>query len=76
MSRDCQKGLQLRLHFEHALREWGRFDAYERALDSCQSIHPRFTPSNWKRSRHNRSCIRRVVLMSSTCQNASSAAGD
>jgi len=33
MNSDCQKGLQLRLHFEHALREWGWFDAYERALE-------------------------------------------
>jgi hypothetical protein len=32
MNRDCEKGLQLRLHFEHALKEWGWFDAYERAL--------------------------------------------
>jgi len=33
MNRDCEKGLQLRLHFEHALKEWGWFDAYERALE-------------------------------------------
>jgi len=32
MNRDCEKGLQLRLRFEHALKEWGWFDAYERAL--------------------------------------------
>jgi len=33
MNRDCEKGLQLRLRFEHALKEWGWFDAYERALE-------------------------------------------
>jgi hypothetical protein len=32
MNRDCEKGLRLRLHFEHTLKEWGWFDAYERAL--------------------------------------------
>jgi hypothetical protein len=33
MNRDCEKGLRLRLHFEHTLKEWGWFDAYERALE-------------------------------------------
>lgn len=33
MNRDCKAGLKLRLHFEHALKEWGWFDAYERALE-------------------------------------------
>jgi hypothetical protein len=33
MNRDCEKGLCLRLHFEHTLKEWGWFDAYERALE-------------------------------------------
>jgi hypothetical protein len=33
MNRDCEKGLQLRLHFEYTLKEWGWFDAYERALE-------------------------------------------
>ena len=33
MNRDCEKGLQLRLYFEHALKEWGWFDAYEQALE-------------------------------------------
>ena len=33
MNRDCDKGLQLRLQFERALKEWGWFDAYERALE-------------------------------------------
>ena len=33
MNRDCPEGLRLRLHFEHALKEWGWFDAYERALE-------------------------------------------
>jgi hypothetical protein len=32
MNRDCHLGLRLRLHFEHTLKEWGWFDAYERAL--------------------------------------------
>lgn len=33
MNRDCKDGLRLRLHFEHALKEWGWLDAYERALE-------------------------------------------
>lgn len=33
MNRDCEQGLRLRLHFEHTLKEWGWFDAYERALE-------------------------------------------
>jgi len=33
MNLDCEKGLELRLRFEHALKEWGWFDAYERALE-------------------------------------------
>jgi hypothetical protein len=33
MNRDCEEGQQLRLHFEYALKEWGWFDAYERALE-------------------------------------------
>jgi hypothetical protein len=33
MNRDCAQGLRLRLHFEHTLKEWGWFDAYERALE-------------------------------------------
>lgn len=33
MNRDCETGLRLRLHFEHTLKEWGWFDAYERALE-------------------------------------------
>ena len=33
MNRDCKEGLRLRLHFEHALKEWGWFDAYEQALE-------------------------------------------
>ena len=33
MNRDCEEGLRLRLHFEHTLKEWGWFDAYERALE-------------------------------------------
>lgn len=33
MNRDCKQGLRLRLHFEHTLKEWGWFDAYERALE-------------------------------------------
>jgi hypothetical protein len=32
MNRDCKEGLQLRLHFEHTLKEWAWFDAYEHAL--------------------------------------------
>lgn len=27
MNRDCKAGLKLRLQFEHALKEWGWFDA-------------------------------------------------
>src|SRR5690242_18227319 len=33
MNRDCEKGLRLRAYFEFALKEWGWFDAYERALE-------------------------------------------
>ena len=33
MNRDCEPGLRLRLHFEYTLKEWGWFDAYERALE-------------------------------------------
>jgi hypothetical protein len=33
MNRDCKQGLRLRLHFEHTLKEWGWFDAYEQALE-------------------------------------------
>jgi hypothetical protein len=33
MNSDCPSGLRLRLHFEHTLKEWGWFDAYERALE-------------------------------------------
>jgi hypothetical protein len=33
MNRDCKQGLRLRLHFEHSLKEWGWFDAYEQALE-------------------------------------------
>jgi hypothetical protein len=33
MNRDCKQGLRLRLNFEHTLKEWGWFDAYERALE-------------------------------------------
>ena len=32
MNSDCKDGLRLRLHFEFTLKEWGWFDAYERAL--------------------------------------------
>jgi hypothetical protein len=33
MNRDCKDGLRLRLHFEYTLKEWGWFDAYEKALE-------------------------------------------
>ena len=33
MNRDCTEGLRLRLHFEYTLKEWGWFDAYEKALE-------------------------------------------
>jgi hypothetical protein len=33
MNSDCKDGLRLRLQFECALKEWGWFDAYERALE-------------------------------------------
>ena len=33
MNTGCQEGLQLRRRFERALREWGWFDAYERAIE-------------------------------------------
>lgn len=40
MNRDCPKGLQLRLHFEHTLKEWGWFDAYELALELMPVAFP------------------------------------
>lgn len=33
MNTGCPEGLQLRARFESALREWGWFDAYERAVE-------------------------------------------
>lgn len=33
MNTGCPEGLQLRRRFESALREWGWFDAYERAVE-------------------------------------------
>jgi hypothetical protein len=33
MNRDCKEGLRIRLLFEHTLKEWGWFDAYEKALE-------------------------------------------
>jgi len=33
MNSDCPEGLRLRLHFEHTLKEWRWFNAYERALE-------------------------------------------
>ena len=33
MNTDCEEGLSLRKQFEFRLKEWGWFDAYERALE-------------------------------------------
>ena len=33
MNTDCQEGLRLRRLFERDLREWGWFDAYEKAVE-------------------------------------------
>lgn len=33
MNTGCREGLELRARFESALREWGWFDAYERAVE-------------------------------------------
>lgn len=33
MNSDCSEGLKLRRRFEKALKEWGWFDAYERAIE-------------------------------------------
>lgn len=41
MNRDCKEGLRLRLRFEHTLKEWGWFDAYERALGLMPVGSPR-----------------------------------
>ena len=41
MNRDCKEGLRLRLHFEYTLKEWGWFDAYERALELMPVGPPR-----------------------------------
>ncbi len=40
MNSDCPEGLRLRLHFEHTLKEWGWFDAYERALELLPVGYP------------------------------------
>lgn len=34
MNTGCQDGIRLRSCFEGALREWGYFDAYERAIEN------------------------------------------
>ena len=41
MNCDCPDGLRLRLHFEHTLKEWGWFDAYEKALELMPVGHIR-----------------------------------
>jgi hypothetical protein len=33
MNTDCEEGLSIRRHFEFRLKQWGWFDAYERALE-------------------------------------------
>jgi hypothetical protein len=33
MNRDCAEGLRLRRRFEHELKEWGWFDAFEKAVE-------------------------------------------
>ena len=33
MNSDCREGLILRWHFESELREWGWFDAFEKAVE-------------------------------------------
>lgn len=33
MNRDCREGLRLRGRFEDELRQWGWFDAFERAIE-------------------------------------------
>jgi len=40
MNSDCPEGLHLRLHFEHTLKEWGWFDAYQRALELLPVGYP------------------------------------
>jgi len=40
MNSDCPEGLRLRLQFEHALKEWGWFDAYERTLELLPAGYP------------------------------------
>ena len=34
MNSDCAEGLQLRRHFEKELKEWGWFDAFEKAVEN------------------------------------------
>lgn len=33
MNRDCEEGFRLRRRFEKELREWGWFDAFEKAIE-------------------------------------------
>lgn len=40
MNRDCEAGLRLRREFESTLKEWGWFDAYERAI-AIMPVGPR-----------------------------------
>ena len=59
MNHDCAGGLRLRLHFEHTLKEWGWFDAYERALELLpvgpSSVHEFQTEARNARSELNKS---------------------
>ena len=41
MNHDCKEGLRLRLRFEYTLKEWGWFDAYEKALELIPVAFPR-----------------------------------
>ena len=52
MNRDCKEALQLRLHFEHTLKEWGWFDAYERALELIPVGPPRARSTKKKQTTH------------------------
>jgi hypothetical protein len=71
MNRDCKEGLRLRLHFEHSLKEWGWFDAYEQALElmpvgfpkvhefqkEAQQAHAELTSSRHAYVEHMAGCL-------------------
>ena len=73
MNRDCKEGLRLRLHFEHTLKEWGWFDAYEKALELMPVSPPQVHEFQLEAHQAHTALIV-VTPMSSTWHIVSSAA--